>query len=122
MTDCFLLCFSVISKSSFENVLHKWYPELNRYNPNASVILVGLKSDMRDNRETLNYLRERGESPVTFDEGVARAKQISAVKYVECSARTQKGLKNVFDEAIRSTWQQQVDKKKKKKHTGCSIM
>ncbi len=53
-------------------------------------------------------------------QGMAKAKQINAVKYLECSALTQKGLKNVFDEAIRAVIAPAVAPKKKK--GGCQLL
>ncbi|KAL7023956.1 hypothetical protein ACKWTF_012848 [Chironomus riparius] len=62
-TDVFLICFSVASPSSFENVTSKWYPELKHHCPEAPIILVGTKIDLRDDRETLSALAEQGLSP-----------------------------------------------------------
>ncbi|KAJ9104135.1 hypothetical protein QFC19_004119 [Naganishia cerealis] len=47
-------------------------------------------------------MRERRFSPVTYQQGAACAREIGAVKYLEASSLTQQGLKNVFDEAIKT--------------------
>ena len=52
-------------------------------------------------------------------QGLAMAKDVGAVKYLECSALTQKGLKTVFDEAIRAVLCP-VPKIKKKKQ--CKVL
>ena len=58
--------------------------------------------------------------PITLEQGENKAKAIGALKYIECSALTQKGLKTVFDEAIIAT--SNPEKKNKKKRKDCIIM
>ncbi len=48
MTDVFLVCFSVVSPASYENVSAKWIPELRHHAPTAPIILVGTKTDLRE--------------------------------------------------------------------------
>jgi len=100
-TDVFLVAFSLISRASFENVKQKWWPELKHHCPGVPMILVGTKLDLRSDANTVAKLREKNQTPITFEEGLEMARQINATKYLECSALTQKGLKTVFDEAIR---------------------
>ena len=40
-TDVFLICFSVVSPSSHENVVTKWNPEIKHHCPDAPVLVVG---------------------------------------------------------------------------------
>lgn len=101
-TDVFLICFSLVNPASFENVKEKWYPEIKHHCPRVPIILVGTKLDLRDDKETIEKLREKNLSPITYLQGLAMAKDVKAVKYLECSALTQKGLKTIFDEAIRA--------------------
>ena len=55
---------------------------------------------MRDDASTIEKLSKVRMKPITVEQGEELARELRAVKYVECSALTQKGLKNVFDEAI----------------------
>ena len=49
--DIFLVCFSVISRTSLQNVKGKWFPEIRHYCPDAPIILVATKTDLRDNEK-----------------------------------------------------------------------
>ena len=102
LQDVFLICFSLTSPASYENVRAKWFPEVSHHCPNTPIILVGTKLDLRDDKETIEKLKEKKLQPISIAQGLQMAKEISAVKHLECSALTQKGLKQVFDEAIRA--------------------
>lgn len=78
-TDVFLICFSVTSPSSFENVTSKWYPEIKHHCPDAPMILVGTKIDLRDDRETLTALAEQGLSAIKREQGQKLANKVSAI-------------------------------------------
>ena len=119
-TDVFLICFSLISPASFENVRAQWYPEINHHCPTVPIILVGTKLDLREDKETLEKLREKKCSPIGFQMGLTMAKEVAAVKYLECSALSQKGLKTVFDESIRAVLSPVAAPRKRS--TKCSLL
>lgn len=119
--------------------------------PHTPILLVGTKLDLRDDKDTIERLRDKKLAPITYPQGLAMAREIGeqapqgqeggggvpweaqsgprradpactapptatspsvadprpslppgSVKYLECSALTQRGLKTVFDEAIRA--------------------
>ena len=118
-TDVFLICFSIVSPISFENVTAKWYPEVSHHCPKTPIVLVALKLDLRDDKETLEKLREKRLAPITYEKGMQMAKEIGAFKYIECSALTQKGLKDVFDTAVAAAHTDPDTLKHK--HKGCVV-
>ena len=92
------MCFSVASPVSFENVKEKWLPEVRHHCPGAPCLIVGTQIDLRDDNVIIEKLARQEQRPVSAESGERLARELGAVKYVECSALTQKGLKNVFDE------------------------
>merc|ERR1719191_1265288 len=117
-TDVFLVCFSVISQASFENVKTKWVPEIQHHAPGVPILLVGTKSDLRKDDQTKQTITARGGQIITEVDAEGMAKDVGAIKYLECSALTQEGLKQVFDDAIRAA----ITKPKKKKARSCQIL
>lgn len=118
--DVFLVCFSTVHPASFDNIKSKWCPEVQRHCPNVPIILIGTKTDLRDDEDVVNKLKGQMQSPITYAQGLALVRDVSALKYLECSAKTQKGVKNVFDEAIRAVIQPRMEKKPPKRR--CIIL
>ena len=99
-TDVFLVCFSLISPDSLEDIERVWIPDVNQYCSTASLILVGLKSDLRDNfdsqkddNEGMNF------RPIEKDEIDAVKNRIGATEYIECSSLLKYNIKEVFETA-----------------------
>ena len=61
---------------------------------------MGTQIDLRDDASTIEKLAKQRQRPISYNQGIQLQWKIGAARYVECSALTQKGLKNVFDEAI----------------------
>ncbi|KAH3714170.1 Rho GTPase [Pelomyxa schiedti] len=95
-TDIFIIAFSVISPASLGDVSNKWVPEITRHCPHTPFVLAGTKFDLREDP----VIRERL-TPVTFQQGIAKAKEIKAVTYLECSTHTQQSVIKVFEEAVK---------------------
>uniref|UniRef100_A0A7N5K0S5 Rac family small GTPase 2 n=1 Tax=Ailuropoda melanoleuca TaxID=9646 RepID=A0A7N5K0S5_AILME len=75
-TDVFLICFSLVSPASYENVRAKWFPEVRHHCPSTPIILVGTKLDLRDDKDTIERLKEKKLAPITYPQGLALAKEI----------------------------------------------
>lgn len=118
-TNVFLVCFSVVHPNSFENVKERWAPEISHFCTNAPFLLVGTQTDLREDPGQIQQLAQKRQKPISFQQGEKLAKELRAVKYVECSALTQKGLKNVFDEAILAALE--AEEKRYKKPKRCKI-
>ncbi|KAK5118291.1 Rho GTPase [Meristemomyces frigidus] len=114
-TDVFLVCFSVTSPASFENVREKWFPEVHHHCPGVPCLIVGTQTDLRDDPQVRDKLAKQKMQPVRKEDGERMAKDLGAVKYVECSALTQYKLKDVFDEAIVAALEPPVAKTGKKR-------
>lgn len=120
-TDVFILCYSIVHRPSLENIERRWAPEIRRVSPGSHMILVGCKMDLRIDQVELERLRAKGQRPITTQEGERVARTIGADSFFECSALTQQGLKDVFDEALLSAWDPLPSKQRSSPTACCTI-
>lgn len=134
-TDLIMLCYSVESKDSLENVESKWVGEIADNCPGVKLVLVALKCDLREQGgedddanadaggEGSNPAaadgqpREKGPT-INYDQGLEVARRIGASRYLECSAMKNRGVNEAFTEAARVA----LSVKKEREDNKCTVM
>ncbi len=81
------------------------------------IVLVGNKKDLRTDEATRRELAKSKQEPVKTEEGRAMAEKIGAYSYLECTAKFNEGVREVFETATRAALQT-----KKKKGRICTVL
>lgn len=111
-TDVILMCFAVDLPDSLENIHAKWVPEVQHFCPNVPFLLIATKKDLRNdpaNKSSGDIIR--------MDIGRAMSEKVGAYAYLECSAKTREGVREVFDAATRAALA-----KRSKRRKGCTLL
>lgn len=96
--------------------------EITDHCEGVKLVLVALKCDLRNNENESNAITpnniqqdnsvsndngnninstSNGKNLISYEEGLAMAKKIGALRYLECSAKLNKGVNEAFTEAAR---------------------
>lgn len=122
-----MLCYSVDSKDSLENVESKWVGEIADNCPGVKLVLVALKCDLREGSEDeddANAATDAGDGQrekkpmIAYEQGLEVARRINALRYLECSAMRNRGVNEAFTEAARVA----LSVKKDKEDNKCVVM
>ncbi|KAK0294132.1 Rho GTPase [Friedmanniomyces endolithicus] len=146
-THAIMLCFSVDSPESLENVESKWVGEIAENCPGVRLVLVALKCDLREKHGDEDgedgVVHEPKRPMIDYKQGLAVAEKIKALRYLgvlnhvhpadtrripmltlhlcaECSAMKNRGVNEAFTEAARVALQ--VKNVKGDKQGGCCSM
>ena len=117
-----ILCYSIISPQSYDNICEKWLPAI-QFLPNpVPVILLGTKSDLRTNQMLLERLARAGLEPKTEKDGKQLAKQISAIHFEEISLEFDSAFEDVSRVFQQASQAPMLGNKKKKNQEKCCVV
>jgi GTPase SAR1 family protein len=104
--DVVILCYSVVSRKSFDNLREKWLPEVRTRCTSSTYVLAGTNTHLRDDGGTGHYLDREADfdldavdwddHPITSGQGYRMAKSSQCAGFVECSYFTAKGVDELF--------------------------
>lgn len=106
-THAIMLCFSIDSKDSLENVESKWVGEIAENCQGVKLVLVALKCDLREAEEEAETeaaaegVQREKKNLINYNQGLEVARRINAHRYLECSAMRNRGVNEAFTEAAR---------------------
>ena len=118
-TDVFIVCYSVTCKISLQNAQTKWIPELRAFAPDAPIMLVGTKIDLRDDPKSVAELSLQGKGPVSSTDGLDVSRTLNLPAWAECSSMTLNGLDNVFKLAAKAALDHRNNKRKGQGRSSC---
>lgn len=69
----------------------------------ATLVLVGTKTDLRTDTFSVVNLAQKNEEPIESEDGEKLKKKLNVAAYLECSAKQNEGVHEVFETAISTT-------------------
>ena len=100
--DVLIAVFAADSASDrFETTIKFYIAEVRQFCPNIPVLLVGNRKS--EPRQQFYFRMPEKRQYVTPHVGEELARELNAIKYLECSSETGRGVRNVFYEAVWAT-------------------
>lgn len=91
--DIFLILFSIVSPESLNNIISKWHPKVRRKCPNASIVVIGTKLDLRDNQDEVERLARQSLKPVTYEQDLKSQSNWRCILFMNVLLLLEKGFR-----------------------------
>lgn len=105
--DIIVITFSMISRSSFNNITEKWLGEVKHYSKDAAFVIVGIGLDEYQNGNS---------DHVSLEEIEKYADENKLHGYICCSLKTNENIDKVLPTLMKS-----LEKKREEKKSLCNI-